>query len=635
MKEKSVNNIIKYKNRRINLKPFFEGFPYFGFSLFDRHELLYYFKRDSGINLYATRLHSNPDLANGKRVSNLDFSTFSCMNLEYHAWSNSLVYIGDECNDEQLNLYSLDLTTGNRRQLTHEEYLYGASLYNDERKIAFVARKKNGASYSSSLKTMDLSTFEIVKLVEDDPKWTYTWTSFLHHKISGSLVFKVLHQQDRNEHNLIMVDTETMKSEILLPENVKRVEFDLLKEWLDPDTFLYLSDEDGFTNVFSYDISRRSFKQLTFFKKPVHNAILRTVNGKQKLIIMIDDPVQTRLVILDPVSGAQIIDELLDGKWTLVNKAKTRLFATQISHSEPFRIWELTLDEHSKTAQLRKDDFLHYPSNILNKIVHGSAEAVEYQTFDEDASSGKPRMIHSFLLIPKRLPRKKEDRRAIITAFYGGENIFSTEYQIFLQAGFYVLSPAVRGSWGFGADFYALNNRDLGGNEIIDLIYGARYLQARFGLKEQQIGLEGGSHGGYCAMRALTFPPKVNNREESFKFGFAIASYGISNIIDYHATCNIPDWVLQKAGDPATEQDKLMDRSPVSHAHRATGPLLLVHGANDNRVPVAQSRQMAQAMQRTGKPYSYIEIPGQGHGWSGLNENRVYYKAVFEFLNAI
>jgi len=195
------------------------------------------------------------------------------------------------------------------------------------------------------------------------------------------------------------------------------------------------------------------------------------------------------------------------------------------------------------------------------------------------------------------------------------------------------MSPSVRGSWGFGADFYSLNDRDLGGNEIIDLIYGGRYLCRQFGMSESQIGLIGGSHGGYCAMRGLTFPEEVNGKKESFQWGFAISSFGISNIIDYYKTCNIPDWVLQKAGDPESEADKLMARSPILNAQHATGPLLLIHGENDNRVPVDQSRQMATAMKKAGKPYTFIEIPGQGHGWKGLTENITYFREVFAFLS--
>ena len=80
-------------------------------------------------------------------------------------------------------------------------------------------------------------------------------------------------------------------------------------------------------------------------------------------------------------------------------------------------------------------------------------------------------------------PAAAAERQAFVLAFYGGSNVFNQAAQILAQAGFIVLSPAVRGSFGRGREFYALIDHDLGGDEIVDLIYGARYLQERFGLE--------------------------------------------------------------------------------------------------------------------------------------------------------
>lgn len=64
----------------------------------------------------------------------------------------------------------------------------------------------------------------------------------------------------------------------------------------------------------------------------------------------------------------------------------------------------------------------------------------------------------------------------MIESFYGGMNSYDSEYQIYNKAGIYVLSPAPRGSAGFGRDYAALNDGDLGGNEIIDIIKCAQYI---------------------------------------------------------------------------------------------------------------------------------------------------------------
>ena len=411
--------------------------------------------------------------------------------------------------------------------------------------------------------------------------------------------------------------------------------FGIHDQMLDDDTILFISDENGYENIYAMHLPTNQIRPITDWTKPVGSYCVINTDGKPLILASQTDPVHDTFYVLDPSTREILWNETINGKFIPFSRHYKRFFAYQTSHEIPNMIWELNINRNGSDVTVKKDIILAYPEEVLKQIVHGKAEAIEYETFDIDDKTGLPRRIHGFVLIPENLPDNPADRKAVITAFYGGENLFNKEYQIFLQAGFIVFSPAVRGSWGFGADYYHLNDRDLGGNEIIDLIYAGRYLKNRFGLSEQQIGLEGGSHGGYCAMRGLTFPDKVNGQREFFNWGFAIASYGISNIIEYYKTCNIPDWVIQKAGDPATEAEMLIDRSPISHAHRATGPILLVHGENDNRVPVEQSRQMAEALKSAGKPYTYLEIPGQGHGWRGMNENLRYFNAVFSFLGEL
>jgi dipeptidyl aminopeptidase/acylaminoacyl peptidase len=196
------------------------------------------------------------------------------------------------------------------------------------------------------------------------------------------------------------------------------------------------------------------------------------------------------------------------------------------------------------------------------------------------------------------------------------------------------LSPAVRGSRGYGATFYRLNDGDLGGDEIADLFAAARFLVGQ-GYPEDHIGVWGRSHGGYASMRALTFPPGTNGHDEVFPFAFGMADAGFSDILTFHATSNIPDWVILEAGDPAYQPDKLRDRSPLSHVDRLRAPLLLIHGENDRRVPVAESRQMAAACEAAAKSCTYLEVPGQGHVVRGLaNEQRVW-QARMSFLEEV
>lgn len=632
-----TDTCVRYKGKTIDLNPYFEGFPYFGFSFSELNSTLYYFHRTKRITLKSAPLSPHPDLSKGVQISDLDFGSFNAWTIRYLKSKDCLWWVGDEKNDEILNIYFLSLRNGKRTRLTTEDYIYGADTIDDDQTIAFIARRKDDTSgrMISTLKMLDINTGQIEEIISDDPIWTFSWTTLLQHSPSRGLIWRVTQEYDRNRSNLVYFDPASKCIERLLPEGVKRTTIGLLHHWLDPDTFLFLSDESGYTNVYAYHLPTRAARPLTSWTDEVGSAQLYPVGEKKLLFVVREHPVKNTLFVVDPLTGDALYKEEIDGSFSVFSREQERLFAVHTSCSEPFHIYELTPRYVHESIAINRESFICYPEELKGKIIQGKTEAIEYETFDIDSKTNAKRKIHSFLSIPDNLPKDHSKRRAIITAFYGGENRFVADYQILMQAGFIVLSPAVRGSWGFGAEYYALNDRDLGGNEIIDLIYAGRYLAERFGMNENQIGLQGGSHGGYCSMRAATFPSEVNGRRESFKWGFAISSFGISNIVDYHRTCNIPDWVLQKAGDPETEREKLMDRSPVTHADKAIGPILLVHGENDNRVPVDQSRQMAIALSAAQKPYTYIELPGQGHGWRGLAQNISYYSAVFEFLSQL
>ena len=209
------------------------------------------------------------------------------------------------------------------------------------------------------------------------------------------------------------------------------------------------------------------------------------------------------------------------------------------------------LDLLEREKGVPADTILDALANALVSAYKRTPGAAEEARVTIDPDTGEPRMLHAFLFTPRE-PREDLDARlAVITSFYGGGNYFSNGTQIFCEAGIAWLSPAVRGSSGFGKDFMALNDRDLGGDEIIDLFYGARFLEDKLGLEPRQIGVAGGSHGGYATMRALTFPPETNGRGEDYDFGFGMSHAGFSSIVSFYDATNIPDWIILEAGDPA------------------------------------------------------------------------------------
>jgi acetyl esterase/lipase len=76
----------------------------------------------------------------------------------------------------------------------------------------------------------------------------------------------------------------------------------------------------------------------------------------------------------------------------------------------------------------------------------------------------------------------------------------------------------------------------------------------------------------------------------------------------------------------------MKDRSPLSHVDLLRAPILLTHGSNDWRVPVGESRAFNDKAKALGRPVTYVEFEGQGHGIEGLVNQRKLYQTRFDFL---
>jgi dipeptidyl aminopeptidase/acylaminoacyl peptidase len=60
---------------------------------------------------------------------------------------------------------------------------------------------------------------------------------------------------------------------------------------------------------------------------------------------------------------------------------------------------------------------------------------------------------------------------------------------------------------------------------------------------------------------------------------------------------------------------------------------LIIHGANDPRVPIGEARQMAKAITDRGGIVDTLIFPDEGHGISKRANRLVSYRRMVDFLN--
>ncbi|MDR2118700.1 MAG: prolyl oligopeptidase family serine peptidase [Tannerellaceae bacterium] len=627
------NNLaLEFRGRTIDLSPYLEEFPYTQFSVSKDGEKLFFFKTANENKLQWIPVEKGADLKKAQDVVDLNFSTRNCWSPRYNEKDSLVYWIGDEKNDEIINIYRTKPGSNVTEKLTDVPYIYAWGFNPGKTKIAYVARLGQNEQRLDELRILDLHTLEDVLVCRDTPDYRFTWGNIGWQPGEKGLTLLALKGIDRTYTNVAYVDLETKKIE-LLTDSLKKASLSgckVMEEWLSEDEYFFFSDQDGYTNLYSFNLPAKTVQQVTHYTTDIDDACYVTVNNRKYLLASQSNPIETKLVLIDPETKE-------------VLHRQTSALGLQIGTSNGNRVTLIAgatnvlfqlIDATVSIDTIATEVVLDIPADLKKKLIHSSVERLEIPAFDIDPLTGKQRLLHAYLFKPEN-PLPEGNELVLIESFYGGANRYNDEYQILSQAGIYVLSPSPRGSDGFGRDFAALNDKDLGGNEIIDIIYSARYISEKLHIPAERIGVFGMSHGGYATMRLMTFPGEVNGNKAAFPFGFGIETAGFCDIIWQHTHSNIPDWTALEAGDPATDSLKLADRSPITHADKITGPLLLIHGDHDNRVDIGGSRFMAEKLEELGKPYRYVEFPGLGHGIKGTDNNKKYYSECFEFINTM
>lgn len=624
--EQSNENAVVFEGRQIDLQPYFEGFPYKDFNVSLESGKIYYF-REGTTRLFQETTLENGSLEAGKTLSGLDFSKRNTWSIKFNKNDKHLYWLGDEKNDEVMNIYKMNPENGKLDKLTDVPYIFGYGLDKQQKRIAYIVRLGTKDERLAELRIMNLETGEVKNIIQDTPELRFIWGTPVFSPDGKKIIAPVLKGTDRNMGNMVEIDIESGTWKLLTDNSIPRRYPNAHGNWLSDTEFFYNSNEDGYMNVYKYGLASGKSEKITDFDNDCDFDVLE-IGDKKYILAVAATPVDNTIHLVDPATKEVVLSKTLPLNLSILDSDGDKFIASATSASVMFRIIEFT----ASTDGFAEKTLIDVPDELKQKIYHAEVEKIEYPTFD--SVNGEPRMLHAFLYKPKN-PLPKDRQIVMIQSFYGGTNLFNVRQQILAEAGIYVLSPSPRGSSGFGREFYSLNDGDLGGNEIIDVIYAGKYISNKLGIPSERIGVFGGSHGGYASMRLLSFPGEINGNKASFDWGFGMSHAGFSDIIHFYETCNIPDWVLVEAGDPETEADKLRSRSPLYNARDFRGKLLLTHGTNDSRVPIEGSRWMADSLEVYGKDYKLVEFEGQGHGIKGLENNIRFYKTWFDFLETV
>ncbi len=173
--------------------------------------------------------------------------------------------------------------------------------------------------------------------------------------------------------------------------------------------------------------------------------------------------------------------------------------------------------------------------------------------------------------------------------------------------GWAVLYPNPRGSTNYGEKFMRANILDWGGGDYRDIMKGADAVIERGIADPDKLAVMGWSYGGYMTCWVVS---------QTTKFKAAMMGAGLSNLPSMYGTNDIPNYLGAFFDGYLSERtwSYYQDRSGLTYADQVTTPLLILHGGNDQRVPIGQPMEFFRALKDRGKTVELVFYPREGHG---------------------
>jgi dipeptidyl aminopeptidase/acylaminoacyl peptidase len=225
-----------------------------------------------------------------------------------------------------------------------------------------------------------------------------------------------------------------------------------------------------------------------------------------------------------------------------------------------------------------------------------------------------------------QMPRGDEPFPAVIFIHggYGGNPEYTRALlewnvaKLLLQEGFVVVSTDYR--------------HDLHGKDIDDIVAAFEYVSDLPYVEGDRVAYFGDSHGSYLAMMAAI-------RIKPFAI---IHGWGVTDMaewFEYIKNSEIPVYQtivedLRKSlgGEPQDVPEVYRQVSPVTQIDRIKCPVLILHGEEDEDVPVAQAYKLADALKEAAKEYELRVFQNEKHGLRSPEARQTMAQAVLEFL---
>ena len=555
------------------------------------------------------------DLNSGEKKMITSSAVESFFAVSYLPGSSDMIYSADQGGNELDHLFLLR-TDGSVTDLTPGEQ-----------------EKANFGGFSKDKKTMyylsnkrDPRFFDLYKMSLDEWKSEMLYKNDQGLNVSGfsndENIIALQKNITTSENQLFLYDRTTKKlTEVSDPESPGSYSASDFSD--DGKIFYYLTNGGKeFAYLVKYDIASNE-KTVTF--ETDWDVMYSIISENEKYeVIAVNEDGKNSLVIRDYSTGESIdFPEIPDGDIinVRISDSEQKMVLAVGSSKAPVNLYLYEFE----TGSLRKlTETLNPEINPYHLV---SSKVVRFRSFDSLE-------IPAIYTVPHIASAKNKVPALVwVHGGPGGQSRigYSALIQYLVNHGYAILAVNNRGSSGYGKSFNMMDDRNHGDKDLKDCIAGKNWLMAQENIDGENIGIIGGSYGGYMTMAAMTFAPG------EFKAGVNI--FGVTNWL--RTLKSIPPYweanrkaLYNELGDPFTADSiRLYEISPLFHAQRVTDPVMVLQGANDPRVLQVESDEIVAALKENNVPVEYVVFPDEGHGFIKKENEIKGYGQVLTFLD--
>jgi dipeptidyl aminopeptidase/acylaminoacyl peptidase len=205
---------------------------------------------------------------------------------------------------------------------------------------------------------------------------------------------------------------------------------------------------------------------------------------------------------------------------------------------------------------------------------------------------------------------------------------WDSDAQFLASRGYGVLQVNYRGSSGRGDSYVRIGMGQWSEGMIHDLIDGVRWTIGQGIADESRICAYGGSYGAYASMISAIAEPGL--------FKCVVGYAGLYDLPELLSDRKVKgkvfafNFLVEAIG---LDMEILRKNSPSFQVDKIKVPVLLVHGEQDEVTPKAQAEAMRAALDRANKPYEWMMVPKEGHGFYAEKNRIAFYEKLEAFLN--